>query len=132
MATMSLHTTEEELARRITEAATEASQQAVKDLANNIVQLNLAQVPLKINPDELLLVTANFSDKTMPDQVGRIVEGIYDTFNEMGITRVIVLANTRLAKFDVSVIKEADVNEGISPGISEESCEYDGTAHLKQ
>lgn len=122
MPTMSLHITEEELEQRIAKAASEAAQQ--------VMQINLTQIPLKINPGELLLVSVNFSDKAKAEQIDKIVKRTYDTFNKAGITKVAVLVNTKLAKFDLSLIKETDVNVGVGGNAAKTSYEYVDKAYL--
>lgn len=122
MPTMSLHITEEELEQRIAKAASEAAQR--------VMQINLTQIPLKINPGELLLVSVNFSDKAKAEQIDKIVKKTYDTFNKAGITKVAVLVNTKMVKFDLSLIEETDVNVGVGGNAAKTSYEYDNKAYL--
>lgn len=131
MPTISLHITEEELNQRIAEAATKASQQVAQALANDIMQVSLTRVPLEINPDELLLITIDFPDEAKKDQINIIATKIHDAFLERGITRVMVLPNTKQAKFNVSLIKQINVDAITGADVPVSSCEYDGTAYPK-
>lgn len=132
MPIISLRLTEEELEQRITEAATKASQQVAKALANEIMQMSLMRVPLEISPDELLLITVVFPDEADDKKINEITQIIHNAFVTRGITRVLVLPSSKMAKINVSLIKQTDVDAGVKGNVCGTSYEYDGTTRLKQ
>lgn len=132
MPTISLRITEEELDQRIAEAATKASQQVAKAVANEIMQMSLTRVPLEINPDELLLITVIFPDEADSKQVNEMTKLIHDAFMSRGITRIMVLPSWKMARINVSLVKQTDVDAVTGANATKTSYEYDDTACLKQ